>query len=87
MSFSAALLSNHQPVLLHWDFSSPDTKTLICPHDELHEVSLNPFFQPDKVLLKSIPTPFSVIHKLAEDALLSIVQVANDNMEQYESQY
>lgn len=34
-----------------------------------------------------LPTPFSVIHKLAEDALLSIVQVANDNMEQYESQY
>lgn len=87
MSFAAALLSNHQPVLLLRDFPTQILK-LSFAHDELYEGSLNPFFQPDKVLLKSIPTlpvstaptPFSIIHKLAEDALLSIVQVVN-NME------
>ena len=55
MSFSTALLSNHKPVLLHRYFPTQILK-LSFAHDELHEVSLNPFFQPDKVLLKSIPT-------------------------------
>lgn len=52
------------------------------------------FFQPDKVLksiatlcISTAPTRFSIIHKLAEDALLSIVQVVNNNMEQYQPQY
>lgn len=58
--------------------------------------SLNPFFQPDKVLLKCIPTlpvstaptTLSIIpSKLGEDALLSIAQVVNDNIEQYQPQY
>lgn len=82
--FSTVLLSNHQPVLLPRD-DPQQILTFLFAHDGLQEISANPPVQPDEVLLNRIPTlllsttlpPFNIIHKLAEDALLPIVQLVN----------
>lgn len=84
ISFSAVLLSKHQLVLLPRDVLA-QIITFWFANDELQEFSVNPLIQLDKVLLNSISTlsiphplpPFSIIYKLAEDALLPTVQVIN----------
>ena len=62
---------------------------------ELHEILVNPFFQPVEVLLDGSTTlqcisqssQFGVIRKLAEGTLYLIIQIIGEDFEQDCNQY